>query len=233
MKRATVTAIFAVLLFGFGQPPMTLASHSAPAPLHFWDPNNDSFLGPEPAVDPSGSLWTSALLARLNGAVAEWSTDTSFDMTVVGTGEQDAYVDGRDPPCISGTGYEVGGGIVIGVVCRKEDAKLYPGSSIGYYDIYDFDMYFYMNTGATSEPDWWVGTTLTPDAERLHFQGVATHELGHWIRLIDLAPSGCTYTSTGMYTMCGTSGSLAQARLDTWRQSTLHADDIAAANVIY
>jgi hypothetical protein len=201
--------------------------------LHFWDPNNDSVPGPEPAVDPSGSLWSSLLLARLNDAVAEWSTDTTFDMTVVGTGEQDAYVDGRPPPCVDGPGYRHGGGFVIGVVCRQEDAKLYPGSQIGYYDIWDFDMYFFMNTDDPWEPDWWVGTTLTTDPERLHFQGNATHELGHWIRLIDQPRSACTYTSTGFFTMCGTFSDLVEARLGTWRQHTLHSDDIASANVIY
>lgn len=232
MKRAAVTLVsLVVLLVGLGEPSRGLAAHSAPAPLHFWDPNNDSVPGPEPAVDPSGSLWTSLELARLSDAVAAWTSNTTYDMTVVGTGEQDAYVDGREPACNPGFGYfSPGGQKYLALVCRKEDAKLYPGSSIGYYDIWDFDLYFHMNTGNPEEPDWWVGTTLSSE-DRLHFQGIAMHELGHWIRLIDQPQGACTYTPTGFYTMCGTLTN--GGRLDSWRQSTLHADDIASANVIY
>ncbi len=82
-------------------------------------------------------------------------------------------------------------------------------------------------------PDWWIGSTLTTDANRIDFQGVMTHELGHWVLLFDLhvadgAP--CTQTSTGFYTMCG---DVRDLRLDTWRYRSLHADDISSANAVY
>lgn len=78
------------------------------------------------------------------------------------------------------------------------------GDDIIRYRITDLDVFFNMEN--PDSPNWWIGSTLTTDANRIDFQGIMTHELGHWILLFDLRdPAGvpCTQTSTGFYTMCG------------------------------
>jgi len=137
--------------------------------------------------------------------------------------------DGRVGPCTPGGSFNQPGGTILAQVCRSY-APVYFRDDIIRYRITDLDVYFNMENA--DSPNWWIGSTLTSDAGRLDFQGVMTHELGHWIRLIDLYDSAsCTRTSLDQMTMCGEVR--ADGRLDTWRYRSLHADDIASANDVY
>jgi len=205
------------------------ANHSVPSPRYFWDPNNDGIAGPEPQVTPAGGYWESLRLARLDAALAEWSTDTQFDPSRASSGFQNAYVDGRAGPCLPNGTFNQPQGTVLAVVCRQQ-SPVYFGDDIIRYKLTDLDVYFNMENA--DSPDWWIGSGGTSDPGRLDFQGVMTHELGHWIRLFDLTDTtSCTRTSLDMMTMCGVVRS--DGRLDTWRYRSLHADDISSANVVY
>lgn len=57
-----------------GMPTVAFAGHSVFPPKWIWDPNNDGVAGPEPRVTPAGGFWESVRLARLDAALAEWST---------------------------------------------------------------------------------------------------------------------------------------------------------------
>lgn len=212
-----------------GVPAVALAGHSVPSPKWFWDPNNDGVAGPEPLVTPAGGYWESVRLARLDAALAEWSTDTQFDPGRTTGGSQNAYVDGRVGPCTPGGSFnQPGGKIILAQVCRSW-APIMVGDDVVRYRITDLDVYFNMEN--PDSPNWWIGSTLTTDPGRLDFQGVMTHELGHWVRLVDLGDStSCTRTSDDFITMCG---SVVDGRLDTWRYRSLHADDVSSANIVY
>ena len=215
------------LLLSAGVGPVS-ANHSVPAPLYFWDPDDNAAPGPEPRVDADGGFWSASHLNRLNEAVAEWSSDTDFDVSTIASGSQKAYVDGRFAPCLP-NGYNLpNGGVVLAVVCASYVPRTYPGTSFGYYKIVDLDLYFNMEN--PDSPDWWVGTTYPPDPDRIHFLGILTHELGHWVLLNDIPDSSCTHTAAGFYTMCGLVVDLDQ---DSWRMTSLHSDDISAANFVY
>ena len=199
-----------------------------PTPLYFWDPDDNAVAGPEPAVDADGGYWSASHLNRLNEAVAEWTNDTHFDITTVSSGDHKAYVDGRLAPCLPPGGYNQPTGTILAIVCRTVQSRTYPGTSEVYYRIIDDDVYFNMENA--DSPNWWVGAAYPPDPGRLHFGGILTHELGHWIRLIDIPDSSCTHTAAGFYTMCGTVIDYDQ---DSWRMTSLHADDISSANYVY
>jgi hypothetical protein len=81
---------------------------------------------------------------------------------------------------------------------------------------------------------YWYGSGQSPYPGDLDFQGVMSHELGHWILLADLGPSygssDCNYGS-GIYTMCGELTS--DFRNESYAQRSLTSDDISAANVVY
>jgi hypothetical protein len=216
----------AVVLAISAAPLQVNANLSVPTPLWFWDPDDNYAPGPEPKVDADGSYWSTSHLNRLNEVVAEWSGDTDFDIGTVGSGSQKAYVDGRLPPC-SPDGFNPPGGTYLAVVCRAAELRSYPYQGGNYYRITDLDLYFNMEN--PDSPNWWVGATYPPES-RLHFAGVLTHELGHWVRLLDIPDSSCTHTAAGFYTMCGT---VLDPDQDTWRMTSLHSDDIASANYVY
>lgn len=217
-----------VVVIGALSSGMALANHSIPQPLYFWDPNDNSIPGPDPDFDNEGPSWSQSHINRLNEAVAEWSSKTSYDPGVADT-SYNIFVDGREPPesCLPGN-FNQPGGTVLAITCRDVQARVYPGTSIGYYRIIDDDIYFNMEN--PDSPNWWVGPGVAPDNNRIHFGGVLVHELGHTVRLIDLSGSTCVRTSSDWITMCGTVNDL---RLDTWRYFSLHADDISAANAVY
>lgn len=228
--RLLLTVATAALLV-VALPSGATATHSVPSPKYFWDPDNNNIPGPEPKVDPSGGFWESLRYARLDAALAEWTNDTQFDPSRVSTGNQDAYVDGTVGPCLPNGTFNQPTGTVLAVVCRQQTAIFQgPGPTLTHYRLTDLDVYFNMEN--PDSPDWWIGSTLTSDPGRLDFQGVMTHELGHWIRLIDVYDStSCTRTSEGQQTMCG--DVRADGRLDTWRYRSLHSHDISSANAVY
>lgn len=206
------------------------ANLSVPAPLWFWDPDDNTVPGPEPKVDADGAYWSTSHLNRLNEVVAEWSGDTDFDIGIVASGNQKAYVDGRLPPFgCSEYGFDPPGPeIYFAVTCVAYEPRSFPYGGGPYYRILDLDLYFNMEN--PDSPNWWVGSTYPPDPNRLHFAGVLTHELGHFVLLDDIPDSSCTHTAAGFYTMCGTAIDWDQ---DTWRQTSLHSDDISSANFVY
>ncbi len=204
------------------------ANHSVPVPLWFWDPDFNAVPGPEPKVDADGAYWSTSHLNRLNEVVAEWSGDTDFDIGTVSSGTQKAYVDGRLPPC-STFGFDPPGpGIALAVTCVPHELAYYPYGGGTFYRISDLDVYFNMEN--PDSPNWWVGATYPPDPDRLHFAGVLTNELGHFVFLNDIPDSDCTHTAAGFFTMCG---AVLDGDLDTWRMTSLHSDDISSANAVY
>jgi hypothetical protein len=228
--RALLPLSLALVLVGLVAPGASVATHMVPTPLkYYWDPDNNGAPGPEPVLDPSGGFWESLRYARLDGALAEWRTETQFDPTRSTSSSVKVYVDGRLGPCISD--WTPSGGTIIAVVCRDQVAGINPSTGFQtYWKITDLDLFF--NMEVADSPNWWIGSTLTTDPGRLDFQGVATHEIGHMIRLIDVYDStSCTRTAADQMTMCGEIR--ADGRLDTWRSRSLHTHDISSANAVY
>lgn len=220
--------ILAVVLIAAGltSPTPTTGTHMVPVPKYFWDPDQNGVPGPEPAVRPAGGFWESVRLARLDAALAEWRNDTTFDPTRTSSGSQYAYVDGRDAPCLP-NGWDG----FLAVVCRTQVAVVI-GTSISSYRITDLDVYFNMEN--PTSPDWWIGSTFTTDFARVDFQGIMTHELGHWVRLTDVYDDpSCADDPVDRMTMCGVFPPDDRGRYGSWRSRSLHSHDISAANAVY
>lgn len=196
------------------------ATHSVPSPkLWFWDLGNDGDPDGSPGVDAAGSGWTSLALDRLNGAINQWEANTSFNPHYVSSGYHKAYRDGTQPWC--GYFYETD----IMVTCTDYTERS------TYFDIESADTFAQTDANLPSGINrFWYGSAQSPYAGDVDFQGVMTHELGHWIRLVDLYSSDCNYGS-GMYTMCGAVTN--NFEVETWRMRTLTTDDMNAANTVY
>jgi hypothetical protein len=95
----------------------------------------------------------------------------------------------------------------------------HPEASPQYYRLHEVEIFF--NNAPPPDWSWWYGGGEPPSSDQFMFQGLLVHELGHSVRLEDLA---CTPGDT----MCGgmTSDGSYFAR-------TLQTDDILAANEIY
>lgn len=77
---------------------------------------------------------------------------------------------------------------------------------------------------------YWYGSTHSGLSTDVDFQGVLTHELGHWVLLDDLGAANCN-VGDSIYTMCGALG--ADYDDNSWRYRSLTTDDINAANIPY
>lgn len=125
------------------------------------------------------------------------------------------YVDGRQPACATFSS------LILAVTCRTvQDAG-------AFWRITDMDTYF--NTTSSGHPNWSLADTNPQDPALADFEGVLTHELGHWLRLLDLDPAECNL-GVSMYTMCGDPGNLYPG---TYRYRGLQQDDVDAANLVY
>jgi hypothetical protein len=112
-------------------------------------------------------------------------------------------------------------------VCRV-DTPIYfqqDPTVISHFRITAADVFFNPN----SDTPYSFDPTGVPAGHR-DFQGVATHEIGHWLRLVDVQGSdpGCIHNNQ-RDTMCGTFYSEA----DSFFARTLTADDISSANTVY
>lgn len=115
---------------------------------------------PDPDFDTEGPYWDSSHLARLNEAVAEWSTDTDYDPGVA-DGPYNIAVDGRVPSSTLHPGCLSSWGLVLAITCKEVQARY--DSEIGaYYRIVDNDIFF--NMERSGAPNWWVGSTMPPTA---------------------------------------------------------------------
>lgn len=226
--RVTLMAIAVIVMSGWITP--AYATHSVPQPyLWYWDLGNDGDADGNPAVDAAGGGWTTLALARLQGAITEWETDTSFNPHYVASGNFQVYRDGT-PPCGPGGFFDPGD---VMVTCYDADLKPVPNAPPGeyYWDIFTADTYAQTDAGLSGLFDrFWYGSGQSPYSGDADFQGIMTHELGHWVLLDDEYGSNCNF-GTGVYTMCGEPGP--SPELQTYRMRTLTSDDIAAANVPY
>lgn len=68
---------------------------------------------------------------------------------------------------------------------------------------------------------------LAADLTKVDFYGVAVHELGHFLSLLDLGAGQCGPVGD-RYTMCG-----AVNKAETNQLRNLETDDINAANSVY
>jgi len=202
--------------------PTYATANSIPNPKWFWDLGNNGTPDADVPVSPAGAGWSSLALSRLQDAIGEWSSNTSFQPYYASSGYYHVYRDGTAPdggfgPCdvmVTVTWYDFRG---------------------TYYDIHRTHTY------AQSDADlpgtmarFWYGTSHSGLSTDVDSQGVLTHELGHWVLLNDLGPSygtDCNY-GTGMYTMCG---ELRDPGFDddSWRQRSLTTNDIDSANAVY
>ncbi len=224
MKAQVLLLVACVGLLGIVFPQAATASaNSVPNPKWFWDLGNNGTPDANVAVSPDGAGWTSAALGRLEDAIAEWSSKTSFQPYYASSGYYHVYRDGTAPPAR---------GFFPDDVMVTSTWADFRGT---YWDIYrshtyaktDLDLPYPMNR-------FWDGSSHSGLSTDVDFQGVLTHELGHWVLLDDLGPSygtDCNY-GAGMYTMCG---ELRDPGFDddSWRQRTLTTNDIDSANAVY
>lgn len=148
------------------------------------------------------------------------------------SGDYDVYRDGTPPT-------ECGGFTVddFAVTCIGITLRHLPGAPPDefYQDISYTATYFKTDAGLPgSIVRYWYGSAQSTGSTDLDFQGVMTHELGHWISLRDFGPDyglDCNY-GAGIYTMCGQLHIPGQ-NLESFRQRSLTTDDISAANVTY
>jgi hypothetical protein len=189
----------------------------------FWDVGNDHDGDPLVGVDADGTGWTQTMLDRLTESTDHWTASTDFGPYRVVSGDNDFWVDGTlDSYCY----YQ---GSWLGATCvhrvLREDAVY--GQ---WYDIYQ--------VSTTIDPtldtplSWWYGAAHSSSENVVDFRGVVTHELGHWVRLIDVYDSGCNY-GPDMYTMCGAPEEDSTIDDDFWRARSLTTHDINAANIDY
>jgi len=182
-------------------------------------------------VRPAGAaaVWTTARLDRLDTAADEWRVDSSFDPTLnrtVVTGTScfnsatchGVWIDGFDP--FGDLTDENIYAINYGAWVLRTD----PGDNTKYYDIDDWDVAF--NTVGSGHPVFTYSSAGSSDPNIIDFRGVATHELGHAIHLIDLY-AGCHYGAS-METMCGAFDGVESTRL-----RSIQTDDINGANLVY
>ena len=210
------------------------ATHSVPQPyIWFWDLGNDGTPDGAPAVDAAGSGWTTGAVDRLKGAIGAWANGTSFNPHYVDPGSFKVYRDGTGPACNSGV---FNPGDYAGT-CVYATLRHLPGAPPDeyYHDISSAATYAQTDANLPgSVVRYWYGSGQSPYSGDLDFQGIMTHELGHWIRLADLGPDyglDCNYGS-GIYTMCGELQDPGYHDQSYW-QRTLTSDDVNAANVVY
>ena len=211
--RLSMVLTACVALMALAQP--ALAIHSLPPTPEFWDCNNDH-IADDTCVKPrrAGVPWSVEAATRFAAVDDIWRNNTDFDPVENTSSGQNVYRD-RLASCISN--WLQPDGLILGVVCRT-----HVWDPIGeWWRITNTPTYFNHRM-----PDyglaWYYGPGLPPNQNQVHFGGVAVHEMGHWVRLIDLP----CYPGE---TMCG---GLAgpQDSLDLY---SLSADDILAANAVY
>jgi hypothetical protein len=194
-------------------PRVATGTHSLPSTPEFWDCNFDH-VSDDTCVKgyKAGNSWTPALSARFDDAFGEWRTNTQFDPKVDTSG-QPVYRD-RQATCVPD--WTPGGFIILAAVCR-----VHQWDGIGeWWRITATPTYFnhqLIFSGLT-----WETSANAPGPNEIHFGGTLVHELGHWIRLVDL---DCAAGAT----MCNAS----MSEQDTFDQFSLTQDDIDGANFNY
>jgi hypothetical protein len=237
VRGANVKRVGRVWVFLCGMalllPGPAAASHSYPQPYPwYWDVGNDGTPDASVGVDADGGGWTQSKLDRLTAATNDWAAATSFEPFRVVSGPNKFFVDGSQDTAYCGT-YPAQDEY-LGATCVHKSARTLPGQPGETY----FDISQTHTTMSTDPPlnwAWWYESTHSGSETSVDFQGVVMHEMGHWLKLVDVygdTPSGCNF-GTGMYTMCGEPQSDTTADDDTWRLRGLTTDDISAANLLY
>lgn len=220
MRFRGLTLIFAAALFGLAGPqPASATPNSVPSPKWFWDLGNNGTPDPSVPVSPAGSGWSPLALSRLQGAIDEWSTSTAFQPFYTSSGYYHVYRDGTAP---------TGGFGAYDVMVTQ----VWYDFRSTYYDIYRSHTYAQTDADLPGSMNrFWYGASHSSYTTDVDFQGVLTHEIGHWVLLNDLYGTSCNY-GTGIYTMCG---ELRDPGFDddSWRQRSLTTNDIDSANAVY
>ncbi len=228
-KRHLVLIVLTVaalaVLAPSGRSELVYAGHSAEAPYFYWDTNLDGFPDPNQtfyADSDFGGNWTSTQVFRFADAATEWRGDTSYNPTgTIATSScitRCAYLSSTSR-CPLPTGYRA-------ATCKQ--STYYPANYFPGAPAHHRLTRTWINFN-TSGFKFHYGTGAPPDSSYSDFQGVATHEVGHTVWLVDLGTDeGCDYSSASLWTMC-TGGS----NSTTYRRRSLESDDVSAANEVY
>lgn len=212
LRLSTIlTATLALIAFA----PPSMANHSLPATPEFWDCNVDHVADTTCVrFKRSGVPWTVDSATRIAAAATEWRSDTAFNIDENTTSGQTVY---RDRMGCGITTWTPGDDVYFAVTCRTRT-----WDAIGeWWRITSAKTYFNNQMGDLGL-SWYYGAGLPPNGNQVHFGGVAVHEFGHWIRLVDLP---CTPGAT----MCGS----ADNAQEVFNLYSLSADDISAADSVY
>ncbi len=110
--------------------------------------------------------------------------------------------------------------------CKTTQNRYFPQDPTELHHLRIIDKDTYTNI---ADFTWWYGSTHTGSENVADFQGVATHEIGHWARLGHV-PDGSCSGGTAIETMCQFVYDLDD---DSWRWRSLTSDDVSAVNHIY
>lgn len=203
------------MLVAFALP--TTANHSLPATPEFWDCNVDHVADMGCVkFHRAGTTWSVAAATRIAAAATEWRNDTAFNLEENTSSGQNVYRDRLGCGLTSWVDPVLG--TTLGATCRTRT-----WDAIGeWWRITSAKTYFNHQMSA-SDLQWYYGSGVPPNADQIHFGGIAVHELGHWIYLKDIL------TCTPGATMCGSVGS----SQDSFDYYSLTLDDISAANSVY
>lgn len=153
-------------------------------------------------------------IGDLDAVTAQWRNNTQWDPTNAngGPGLASIRVDGVRP-CGAWAADE------IAISCKVWIVR-FDGTNIDFYDIEDVDVGIHLTL------TWNYGADV-PAAGSMDFRGIATHEIGHGIRLVDL--HSC---AAPPFTMCGDVPVPGQGDY-TFQLRSIESDDISGANLVY
>jgi hypothetical protein len=194
-------------------------------PPTFWDSNNDGIADDtNVTVDAEGGAWNATKGNLLTAATNQWKDNTDFDpvrVTGTQTGPNDVFIDGTEPWCETG-GFDP---LDIGVTCLHLQAHYFPQDPtvVKYYRVTQAAIY----TNIADNTFWW-SSAQPVNPGLMDFQGVMTHEMGHWVVLGHATPCAA---GNAIETMCGSVG--ADSTNQTFWMRSLTNDDKTSANQVY
>lgn len=235
LRRLAAGALVIGMLLQQQSAPSADAALSIPAPLTYWDSDNNG--SPDTnayTIRTAGldSTWTAGREARLTAAIAEWDNDTQWNpnyslaaspgFTCYDSSTcHGVWIDGTDQPLDCGGPFATN---TLAVNCVLTVGRFVNGAA--YNDIEDTDIIFH--TAGTGHPIFTYSAAGSAEDDVWDFQGTLTHEVGHSINLKDI-PQGSCFPGGTLETMCG----YVYKGWQTTNQRTLVPDDVTSANGVY